>query len=74
MQDLRLEVKKEDKGLRLDQYIIKTLGRTISRSRIQRLIKDGKVSVNQRPAKPHYKVKQRDLLLISIQVVSAIVI
>jgi 23S rRNA pseudouridine1911/1915/1917 synthase len=77
MQDLHLEVKKEDKGLRLDQYISKTLGqaihgersrrsRTISRSRIQRLIKEGLVLVNQRRARAHYKVKERDLLFISI--------
>lgn len=78
-----LRVSTVDKGLRLDQYIIKNLkfsmlgqaqhsskygqrSRTISRSRIQRLIDGGKIAVNAKRAKAHYKVKENDTLLINI--------
>ena len=66
MQNLRLKVTAEDQGLRLDQYIIKHLGLPISRSRIQRLIKEKKISANQKPVKAHYKVKTYDILSVNI--------
>ena len=86
MEEFRLEVIAKrfsckvagiDKGLRLDQYIIKNLKFPISRSRVQRLIKAGKIlvkparllrrgGVNQEPAKAHYKVRENDILLIDI--------
>ncbi|MCQ9208359.1 MAG: RluA family pseudouridine synthase [Omnitrophica bacterium] len=61
-----LKVSTIDKDLRLDQYIIKNLEFPISRSRIQRLIDAGKVTVNSKRAKAHYKVKPDDTLLIKI--------
>ncbi len=66
MNNFHLKVTAIDKGLRLDQYIIKNLKFPISRSRIQRLIKAGNVVVNQKPAKAHYKVRENDILLIDI--------
>lgn len=70
MKNFHLQVSAEDQGLRLDQYIIKNLAVSISRSRIQRLIKTRQIFVNQKPAKAHYKVKQNDALLINIPAVS----
>lgn len=66
MQKFCLKVFGIDKSLRLDQCIIKNLKVSISRSRIQRLIKEGQIFVNGRPAKAHYKVKEDDVLLIAI--------
>lgn len=66
MEKFCLKVGSIDKGLRLDQYLIKNLEVPISRSRIQSLIKTGSVIVNQEPAKAHYKVKQNDIVLINI--------
>jgi 23S rRNA pseudouridine1911/1915/1917 synthase len=61
-----LQVGKEDKGLRLDQYIIKNLDLAISRSRIQQLIREQKITVNGKSTKAHYKVKEEDKLSIAI--------
>ncbi len=66
MEKFCLKVSSIDKGLRLDQYLIKDLQVPISRSRIQSLIKTERVFVNQAPAKAHYKVKQNDIVLINI--------
>lgn len=66
MQKFSLEVSIEDKGLRLDQYIIKKIDIPISRSRIQSLINSENITVNQKPTKAHYKVKENDLLLVNI--------
>ena len=66
MEKFCLKVSSIDKGLRLDQYLIKNLEVPISRSRIQSLIKTERVFVNQEPAKAHYKVKQNDIVLINI--------
>lgn len=66
MEKFCLKVSSIDKGLRLDQYLIKNLEVPISRSRIQSLIKTGSVIVNHEPAKAHYKVKENDIVLITI--------
>ena len=66
MEKFYLKVSSIDKGLRLDQYLIKNLEVPISRSRIQSLIKTGSVIVNHEPAKAHYKVKENDIVLINI--------
>ena len=66
MEKFCLKVDSIDKGLRLDQYLIKNLEVPISRSRIQSLIKTGSVIVNHEPAKAHYKVKENDIVLINI--------
>ena len=66
MQKFSLEVSIKDKGLRLDQYIIKKIDIPISRSRIQSLINSENITVNQKPTKAHYKVKENDLLLVNI--------
>lgn len=66
MEKLSLEVNKIDCGLRLDQYIINQLKLSVSRSQIQRLIKAGKILVNQQPSKAHYKVKENDVLSVNI--------
>ena len=70
MEKFCLKVGCIDKGLRLDQYLIKSLEVPISRSRIQSLIKTGSVIVNYEPAKAHYKVKENDIVLIKIPPVS----
>lgn len=66
MKTLHLKVAAVDKGLRLDQFIIRNLELAVSRSRIQRLINEGEVTINQKPAKAHYKVKENDTLLMNI--------
>lgn len=66
MQKFSFQVLDEDKGLRLDQYVIKKIDISISRSRIQSLIVSGNITVNQKSAKANYKVKVSDVLLLNI--------
>lgn len=50
---------------RIDHYLIKK-GVGISRTRIQQLIKEGKVTVNLNSVKPNYKVHPQDKILLTI--------
>lgn len=50
----------EATGERLDTYIVKTLSGKVSRARIQRLIKQGNVLLNGKPAKPHSVLRPGD--------------
>ena len=52
-------------GPRLDRYLAETWP-DLSRSRLQRLIADGLVCVNDAPARSSYKVRQGDLLSVCI--------
>lgn len=61
-----LKVEEGSQGLRLDQFIIGHLGLAVSRSRIQQLIDEKEVTVNQRPAKAHYKTKKGDSVMVVI--------
>lgn len=48
-------------NLRLDEALFKS-GAAASRSKVQSLIKDGKVLVNDKTANPHYKVRLADVI------------
>ncbi len=49
-------------GLRLDKYLAGRIPKTISRTRIQKLIDDKKVLVNGTPRKRHYKLESGDFI------------
>jgi 23S rRNA pseudouridine1911/1915/1917 synthase len=50
---------------RLDLYLIKK-GLTLSRSRIQKLIQDGQITIDGRKVKPGYRVHPDDRILVNI--------
>jgi 23S rRNA pseudouridine1911/1915/1917 synthase len=55
----------QDKGQRLDLFLAgKEL--SLSRSRIQKLIEEGKITVQDKKAKSHYKIKGEEKILIEI--------
>jgi 23S rRNA pseudouridine1911/1915/1917 synthase len=55
----------QDKGQRLDLFLAgKELN--LSRSRIQKLIEEGKITVQDKKAKSHYKIKGEEKILIEI--------
>lgn len=58
-------VLEEDEGDRLDVYLAKELG-DMSRSYIQKIIKDKKVSVNTKIEKAKYLVKEDDKIIVEI--------
>ncbi len=47
------------RGTRLDQYLLIS-GIGLSRNKVIRLIKEGKILVNDKPAKPSYRIKPQD--------------
>jgi 23S rRNA pseudouridine1911/1915/1917 synthase len=62
--DLVVRIKAE--GMRLDQYVLMHLGPDYSRSEIQRAIEAGGITVNGRPSKPSYKVRNFDRLHVAL--------
>lgn len=58
-------VEKEQEGQRLDQFLAAELTEH-SRSYIQKLIKDGKVSVNEKQAKPGNRLQTDDKILLTV--------
>lgn len=55
----------DNEGQRIDKYLSDML-EGISRSYIQKIIKDGNITVNQKTAKPNYKLAVNDLLSVTI--------
>lgn len=56
-------VKKEDENIRIDTYLAKQVD-DISRVTVQRLIKEGKILVNNKKIKTSYKVQENDEIII----------
>lgn len=65
LEQIKLEVAPDDSGQRLDVYITKQMP-DLSRSRIQKLIKDGEILVNGTSAKSNYKLENNDEVLIHV--------
>jgi 23S rRNA pseudouridine1911/1915/1917 synthase len=64
MKKITCTVRQENKIERLDTYISSKSG--LSRSYIQRLIKDGLILVNSHPEKSSYKIRQGDVIELTI--------
>ena len=62
MEKIIFEISEE--GKRLDLYIAERI--ELTRTRIQQLIKDGNISVNNKKSKPSYKVEKNDLIEIVV--------
>jgi 23S rRNA pseudouridine1911/1915/1917 synthase len=60
---LTIELAPEDLGQRLDHMLVKQLA-DVSRARLQQVIEEGKVLVNDTPQKPSYKLRAGDRVLI----------
>jgi len=60
----------EDAGLRLDHYLVARIP-DVSRVRVQQLVEQGKVLVNERPAKASLKLKGSELIEITGSVAAA---
>lgn len=56
-------IDEEQAGIRIDKYLAETMP-DLSRSYIQKLIKDGQVTVNQVPQKANYKITVGDCLTV----------
>lgn len=65
-----VKVNQEDAGMRLDAFVFKAcqehdLG--ISRTHVQKLIRDGKVTLSGAALKQNYKIKQGDALMVTVE-------
>ncbi len=61
----RIVVTDEDEGVRIDKYLADTL-EDITRSRIQKLIDEGEITVNDKSVKSNHKIKENDIIMINI--------
>ena len=57
-------VEEEDKGTRLDQYLVKQLD--LTRTRVQNLIKENNIKVNNEKTKVAYKIEPNDSVRVYI--------
>ncbi|MFR6489545.1 MAG: S4 domain-containing protein, partial [Clostridium sp.] len=58
MREIDIIAAAEDAGVRIDKYISEQ--EELSRSRVQSLLQEGLILVNEKPAKANYKVKAQD--------------
>lgn len=65
MYDGKLIVSWEDEGVRIDKYLVDNL-EDITRNRIQKLIDEKQIKVNDKDIKSNYKVKENDIIHIVI--------
>ena len=60
-------VEKEESGIRIDRYLAeKDSG--LSRSFLQKLLKEGQITVGEKAAKSNYKVRENDRIHLEIPV------
>ncbi len=65
MYDGKIVVTEDDEGIRIDKYLTDNL-EDITRNRIQKLIDDEQISVNGKLVKANYKVKENDIICVTI--------
>jgi len=62
LERLRIDVRRALVGRRLDKYLSGRLGKAVSRTALQRSIRQGMVTVNARPVKPSYIIRPGDVI------------
>lgn len=65
METLNFSITEENSNIRIDRYLAEQCP-DLSRSYIQKLVKDGAVSVNNRQVKANYKVQPQDQVILTI--------
>ena len=65
MQEEQFIIKEDDNGVRIDLFLSKQL-ENVSRSYIQKLIKEKEISVNGIPVKANYKISVNDVVNMTI--------
>ncbi len=65
MYNSNIVVQDEDDGVRIDKYLTDNL-ENITRNRVQKLIDDHQITVNDKLVKANYKIKENDIINITI--------
>lgn len=60
LRHVAIEIRRSLADRRLDKYLSGRLGKVVSRTMLQRLIKDGDITVNERQVKPSYTIQAGD--------------
>jgi ribosomal 50S subunit-recycling heat shock protein len=62
VEHIRVEIRRTRGDRRLDKYLSGRLGKNTSRAKLQRLIKEGAVTVNDKPVKASYTICPGDMI------------
>jgi 23S rRNA pseudouridine1911/1915/1917 synthase len=62
LERLRIEVRRALRNRRLDKYLSGRLGKAVSRTALQRYIREGNVTVNAQIVKPSYTIRAADVI------------
>ena len=54
-------------GLRLDQYLVRRMPRALSRALIQRIVRDGAVTVGGKPSKVHRRLRNGEIVCAQVK-------
>lgn len=65
MYSSKIVVTLEDEGNRIDKFLSEVL-ENITRNRIQNLLEDNNITVNDEPVKANYKIKENDGIIVTI--------
>ena len=65
MDKIIFQVEKEHAGIRIDRYLSDNL-EEISRSYLQKLLKEKHITVNEKEIKANYKVQEGDVVSVSV--------
>ncbi len=63
---VQIQIRRVLKGRRLDKYLSGRLGKEVSRTALQRYIREGNVTVNSKIVKPSYVIRQSDTIDMSL--------
>lgn len=66
MEQINFKITKDDQEKRIDTFLVSNLT-DISRSRIQKLIEENQITVNDKNINKNYKLKENDSIIIQIQ-------
>lgn len=66
MEQINFKITKDDEEKRIDTFLVSNLT-DISRSRIQKLIEENQITVNDKNINKNYKLKKNDSIIIQIQ-------
>ncbi|RPI60896.1 MAG: RluA family pseudouridine synthase [Planctomycetaceae bacterium] len=67
LEHVRIDIRHALPNRRLDKYLSGRLGREVSRTAVQRFIKEGIVTVNQKAVKPSYLIQSGDSIDVMLQ-------
>jgi len=62
---IKFKIKKSDVGFRLDHFLVKKIS-NLSRSKVQKKIKDGRILVNQEKTKANHQLNQGDNIIVDL--------